>query len=113
MQIARLALAQAENVARYSLVLLPAQRRALLGQIIEAYQALGDASAAAVIRERLDTYAAGPGITVSAGGQLLPILRGGVALPQPVEAVPTARQQAAAHSGSSLAYGAVCHPRVR
>ena len=68
MQIARLALAQAENVARYSLVLLPAQRRALLGQVIEAYQALGDASAAAVIRERLDTYAAGPGITVNAGG---------------------------------------------
>ena len=96
-QIARLALAQAENIARYSLVLLPAQRRTLLGQVIDAYQALGDVSAAAAIRARLDAYAAGPGITVNAGGQLLPTLRGGVVLPQPVAAALTARQQAAAN----------------
>jgi hypothetical protein len=45
-KIARLALAQAENIARFSVTLLPAQRRALLGQVAEAYQALGDRTAA-------------------------------------------------------------------
>ena len=51
-KIARLALAQAENIARYSVTLLPAQRRTLLGQVADAYQALGDATAAQGIRER-------------------------------------------------------------
>ena len=41
-KIARLALAQAENIARYSVTLLPAQRRTLLGQVADVYQTLGD-----------------------------------------------------------------------
>jgi hypothetical protein len=96
-EIARLALAQAENIARYSLTLLPAQRRTLLGQVADAYQAQGDAASAAALRERLDAYAAGPGVTVSAGEQLLPTLRGGVVLPQAVATALAARQQAAAN----------------
>ncbi len=95
-KIARLALAQAENIARYSVTLLPAQRRALLGQVAEAYQALGDAAAARGIRERVDAYAAGPGIAVNAGTQVLPSLRGGVVLPDTVVSAMAARQNAAA-----------------
>ena len=95
-KLARLALAQAENIARYSVSLLPAQRRALLGQVAEAYQALGDAAAASNIRERVDAYATGPGITVNAGKQVLPSLRGGVVLPEAVVTAMTARQNAAA-----------------
>ena len=95
-KIARLALAQAENIARYSVTLLPAQRRALLGQVAETYQALGDAAAARGIRERLSAYAAGPGIAVNAGAQALPTLRGGVVLPETVVSALASRQIAAA-----------------
>ena len=89
-------MAQAENVARYSVTLLPAQRRTLLGQVADVYQTLGDTTAARGIREQLDAYAAGPGITVSAGSQLMPTLRGGVVLPEAVVAAMAARQNAAA-----------------
>jgi hypothetical protein len=95
-KIARLALAQAENIARYSVTLLPAQRRALLGQVADAFQVLGDAQAARSLREQLDTYAAGPGITLSAAAQYLPTLRGGVVLPEAVVSAMAARQGAAA-----------------
>ncbi len=93
---AQLALAQAENIARYSVTLLPAQRRALLGQVADAYLAVGDARTAKGIRAKLDSYAAGPGVTVSAAAQLLPTLRGGVVLPETVVAAMAARQNAAA-----------------
>ena len=95
-KIARLALAQAENIARYSVTLLPAQRRTLLGQVADAFQALGDAQTARGIRERVDAYAAGPGITVNATPPLLPTLRGGVVLPETVVVALAARQGAAA-----------------
>ena len=95
-KIARLALAQAENVARLSVTLLPAQRRTLLGQVADAYQALGDPKTARSIRERIDADAAGPGVALSAGSQVLPTLRGGVVLPEAVVAAMAARQNAAA-----------------
>jgi hypothetical protein len=89
-------LAQAENIGRYSLSLLPAQRRTLLSQVADVYRTLEDAGSASAIRERLDAYAAGPGVTMTAGAQLLPKLRGGVVLPQSVASAMAARQQAAA-----------------
>lgn len=95
-QIARLALAQAENVGRFSLSLLPAQRRVLLGQVADLYQTLGDPGSARAIRERMEAYAAGPGVTIPGGTQLLPTLRGGVVLPEAVTAAIAARQRAAA-----------------
>jgi hypothetical protein len=95
-KLARLALTQAESVARYSVTLLPAQRRSLLGQVADVYQTLGDTAAARGIRERVDKYAAGPGITVGAGLPLIPTLRGGVVLPEAVVAAMAARQNAAA-----------------
>jgi len=96
-QIARLALAQAENIARYSVTILPAQRRSLLDQVADAYQALGDADSAQAIRTQIDVYAAGPGVSVNAQPPLLPTLRGGVVLPQAVATALEARQQAAAN----------------
>jgi hypothetical protein len=95
-KLARLALAQAESVARYSINLLPAQRRALLGQVADVYQALDDTAAARGIRERVDAYAVGPGITVGAGSLIIPTLRGGVVLPEAVVSAMAARQNAAA-----------------
>lgn len=95
-QIARLALAQAENLARYSVTLLPAQRRAILGQLIEWHQAADDAKTAQALRANLDAYSAGPGVALPAPPQLLPTLRGGVVLPQAVTATLAVRQGAAA-----------------
>ncbi|MCX7707965.1 MAG: hypothetical protein N2204_08170, partial [Anaerolineae bacterium] len=63
--IAPLALAQAENIARYSLTLLPAQRRGLLVQVADAYEALGERQLAAALRGKLDLYASGSGISVT------------------------------------------------
>lgn len=94
--IARLSLAQAENVARYSLTLLPAQRRNLLLQTAQHYRELGDVQLAQAIEGRLEEYAAGPGVVVTASPSLLPALRGTVALPTPVMIALAARQQAAA-----------------
>ena len=48
------------------------------------------------IRERVDAYAVGPGITVGAGSPLIPTLRGGVVLPEAVVSAMAARQNAAA-----------------
>ena len=81
-KLARLALTQAESIARDSVTLLPAQRRTLLGQVADVYQTLGDTKAARGIREHIDANAAGPGIAVNTGSQLLPTLRGGVVLPE-------------------------------
>lgn len=94
--IARLATLQAENIARYSLTLLPAQRRAVLEQVIAAYQAQQDTKAAQAIREKLTAYAAGPGISLEPSAPLLPALRGSVVLPEAVAQAIVARQQAAA-----------------
>ncbi len=93
---APLALAQAENIARYSLTLLPAQRRNLLVQVAAAYEALGEPQLAAALRSKLDLYAAGSGISVAPAGQWLPSLRGAVVLPAEVALALADRQAAAA-----------------
>lgn len=92
---APLALAQAENIARYSLVLLPAQRRNLLVQAVTIYEALGERQLAAALRGKLDLYAAGSGVSVVPPQQLLPSLRGAVVLPPDVAAALADRQAAA------------------
>ncbi|PKO22997.1 MAG: hypothetical protein CVU38_06380 [Chloroflexi bacterium HGW-Chloroflexi-1] len=93
---ARLALAQAENIARYSLSMLPAQRRATLTQVVVVYRDLGDAQTAAAIQGNLENAIAGPGIKLEQGPQLLPGLRGSVVLPGAVSEAFVARQAAAA-----------------
>jgi hypothetical protein len=95
-KIARLALMQAESIARYSVTLLPAQRRTLLGQVADVYQTLGDTQAARGVRDQLDANAAGPGIAVNTGSHVLPTLRGGVVLPEAVVSAMAVRQNAAA-----------------
>lgn len=95
--IATLGLAQAENIARYSLTLLPAQRRNVLTQVVDAYEELGETQIAATLRSQIATYAAGTGISVQSAAQLLPSLRGAVVLPQPVVGALAARQSAAAN----------------
>jgi hypothetical protein len=94
--IARLSLAQAENIARYSPTILPAQRRNLLTQVAQRYRELDDMQMAQAIEGRLEEYAAGPGVVVAAPPALLPSLRGTVVLPTPVMISLAARQQAAA-----------------
>lgn len=94
--IARLALAQGENIARYSVTLLPAQRRTILNQVAQGYRNLGDVELAQGITAHMDEYAAGPGVVVSQTPALLPTLRGSVTLPTAVMTALAARQQAAA-----------------
>lgn len=94
--MSRLALAQAENIARYSLTMLPAQRRTVLEQVSTIYQSQNDLKAAQAVREKLTTYAAGPGISLEPAPPLLPALRGSVVLPEEVAQALLARQQAAA-----------------
>ena len=53
-EAARMALAQVETIARYSLSLLPAQRREILGQLVEAYRSSGD-NRAASCRSKLES----------------------------------------------------------
>lgn len=95
-ELARLALMQAENIAHYSVALLPAQRRSVLDQVIATYQAQGDPKSAQAIRENLAVYAAGPGISLEPRPPLLPTLRGSIVLPEAVVQAVVARQQAAA-----------------
>ncbi|MCU0500203.1 MAG: hypothetical protein MUC51_00290 [Anaerolineae bacterium] len=96
MPAARLALAQAESIARHSLMLLPAQRRTILERVEAAYRALGDAATAQALRTGMETASAGPGVKVEPGQPVLPALRSGVKLPPPVVTAMTDRQQAAA-----------------
>jgi hypothetical protein len=95
-QAARLALAQVENIARYSLSLLPAQRREVLGKLIEEYRSSGDSQAVASMQKLLAEASAGPGIAVAPSGATLADLRGSVVLPDPVANAIVMRQQAAA-----------------
>ncbi len=94
---ARLALAQAESIARYSPALLPAQRRSILERVETAYRSLGDASPADSVRRDLETASAGPGVKLAPVSPLLPSLRGGITLPEVVTRAIAARQQAAAN----------------
>ena len=91
---ARLALVQAEGIARYSPTLLPAQRRTALTQIIAAYQTQGDSRSAQALRAELDSP--GPAVRVEPAPLLLPALRGGAVLPYAVATTMAQRQQAAA-----------------
>ncbi len=93
---ARLALAQAETVGRYSLYLLPAQRRAILERVEAAYRRLGEEAAADAVRRDLVAASAGPGVQLAPPQMWLPVLRGGVTLPPAVVAAIAERQQAAA-----------------
>ncbi len=97
---ALLALAQAENIGRYSPLLLPAQRRAILERVEAAYRTWNEAALASAVRKDLDSASAGPGVKIEPAPALLPGLRGAVTLPPPVVAAITARQQAAAQMAS-------------
>ncbi|MGE5603186.1 MAG: hypothetical protein ACM30E_09050, partial [Nitrososphaerales archaeon] len=94
--LAPLLTAQAENIARYSPTLLPAQRRDLLNQVAAAYERMERPDAARAIRDNIAVYSAGPGLLVERPEPLLPRLRGTVALPVDVIAAMSVRQQAAA-----------------
>lgn len=97
---ARLALAQAESIGRYSLTLLPAQRHSLLERVEVAYRNLGDEALASAVRKDLNSASAGPGVTIEPAPDLLAGLRGAITLPPPVVAAIAARQQAAAAMAS-------------
>jgi hypothetical protein len=99
--LAALAVAQAENIARYSLTLLPAQRRDLLNQVATAYDRLEQRDEAARVRSNLAAYSAGPGVVVEPASPLLPTLRGAVTLPADVTGALAERQQAAARLAAS------------
>jgi hypothetical protein len=92
----RLALTEAEEIARYSLTLLPAQRRDILVQVIAGFQGLGDQQRAGALETSIDSASAGPGISVPPPGDVLATLRGSVVLPADVTAAIVARQAAAA-----------------
>jgi hypothetical protein len=93
---AKLALAQAESIARYSPILLPAQRRSILERVEAAYRATGDDGLAQSLRRDLDVASAGPGAKVEPPAPLLPALRGGIKLPPSLAVAIGNRQQAAA-----------------
>jgi hypothetical protein len=97
---ARMALAQVENIARYSLTLLPAQRREILGKLLEAYRALGDDEAASSIQSLLGEGGASRGIVAEPSRGDLGDLRGSVVLPEPVVSRVVDRQQAAAQAAA-------------
>jgi hypothetical protein len=99
-QPARMALAQVENIARYSLALLPAQRRDILGKLVEAYRSAGDARAASTMQGLLDDVGSGPGIPPEPAHGGLGDLRGSVVLPASVTSEVVARQQAAAQAAA-------------
>jgi hypothetical protein len=91
-----MALAQVETIARYSLSLLPAQRREILGKLVEAYRSSGDSQSAASMQKLLGESGGGPGITAETAGASLADLRGSVVLPASVTGAVVVRQQAAA-----------------
>jgi hypothetical protein len=97
---ARLAFAQAENIGRYSPLLLPAQRRSILERVEAAYRTAGEATLASAVRKDLDSASAGPGVKIEPSPALLPGLRGAVTLSPAVVAAIAARQQAAAQMAS-------------
>ncbi len=94
--VAGLSLAQAENIARYSLSLMPAQRRDLLRRVAAGYRTAGDAGRAAAILAGLDAASQGPGVKLPAPALVLPGLHGSVVLPAAVTEALAARQRAAA-----------------
>jgi hypothetical protein len=100
LQPARMSLAQVENVARYSLSLLPAQRREILGKLLEAYRSSGDSQAASSVQGLLGVSGSGSGVAVEPARASLGDLRGSVVLPESVGSQVVARQQAAAQAAA-------------
>lgn len=94
--LAPVMIGQAEGIARYSVSLLPAQRRSILTGAASAYEALGQPDAAQVVRANTSVWSAGPGVLVDSPAPVLPTLRGAVVLPEDVAAALGSRQQAAA-----------------
>jgi hypothetical protein len=99
-QPARMSLAQVENIARYSLSLLPAQRREILAKLLEAYRSSGDSKAASSVQDLLGVSGPGPGVAVEPSRISLGDLRGSVMLPASVGSQVAARQQAAARAAA-------------
>ena len=93
---AQLALAQAEEIARNGLSLLPAQRRAILTRVIAALRKAGDADAANALNAQLARAGAGVGVEIAAPSPVLTGLRGSIVLPPEVAAAISQRQGAAA-----------------
>jgi hypothetical protein len=93
---ARMALAQVETIARFSLSLLPAQRREVLSQLVEAYRSSGDSQSASSMQKLLAEGGANPGLAVETSRASLEDLRGSVILPSSVAEAVVVRQQAAA-----------------
>lgn len=90
------ALAQADQIARHGLSLLPAQRRSVLVGVVDALRSMGDDDAAQALNGQLAAAAQGPGVQVEPPTSLLPALRGSVVLPQELAVAIAARQSAAA-----------------
>jgi hypothetical protein len=95
-QPARMSLAQVENIARYSLSLMPAQRRDVLVRLLEAYRSFDDSKAVSSVQALLGEGSSGPGLAGEPARVSLGDLRGSVVLPVSVGTKVAARQQAAA-----------------
>ncbi len=95
LDISRLALTEAEGIARYSLTLLPAQRRDILARVVAGFQGLGDQERAGALEAVIDSASAGPGISLPPASDVLATLRGSVVLPVDVTSAIIARQRAA------------------
>jgi hypothetical protein len=93
---ARLALAQAEEIARHGLSMLPAQRRSTLVRAIELLRSMGETDAAQTLNAQLAVASQGPGVQVEPPGVALPGLRGSIVLPSEVATAIAERQAAAA-----------------
>lgn len=98
---ARMSLAQVENIARYSLSLMPAQRRDILVRLLEAYRSSDDSKAASSVQALLGEGSSGPGMAGEPARASLGDLRGSVVLPVSVGTKVAARQQAAAGAAAS------------
>jgi len=94
--LGRLAVGQAEQIARHGLSLLPAQRRLALTQVIEVLGKMGERDAAQLLRSQLTSASQGPGVEVSPALNRLPELRGSIVLPSEVAVAIADRQAAAA-----------------
>jgi hypothetical protein len=99
-QAARMSLAQVENIARYSLSLLPAQRRDILGKLLEAYRTSGDSQAASAVQGLLGESISGSGVAAEPSRPGLADLRGSIVLPDSVASRLATRQQAAAQAAA-------------
>jgi hypothetical protein len=93
---ARLALAQAEEIGRHGLSLLPAQRRAILARVSDALRERGDTEAASALRGQLAEAVVGSGVQTPATVFRLSDLRGSIVLPADVAQIISRRQEAAA-----------------